>query len=151
MSKKSKQMEKDPGFSTQDEADERFEQAKAKEMRRHNNTIKKLQDQQEQRMQNIQNQEKEYLKKLSELQIKYKRQKERLIKKHQDALAAIQDTYAIQSKSPPKRMDDDYIEAVSFELKKLIAQDVRGGVFKTQKEKLRTINSEVDALIRQTH
>lgn len=148
--KKQKTLEKEINFQTQAEADRYFEIIQTKEINRHNKTMKKLEEMQELRMQNIQNQEKEYLKKLSELQIKYKRQKDRISKKHQDYLSAIQETYAYQAKPTVKRMDDDYIDAVAYELKKLIAQDCRGGVFKTQKEKLRTINSEVDALIRQT-
>ena len=124
-----------------------FEYEKNKEDKRHNLQISKLKKTQDSRMKAISDQESEYKRKLNEMKIKYIRQKEKITKKHENEMKILLETNRVTSIAQQQEIDNDYIEAVAIELKKLMSRSKNGNQARERSDKLRAINLGVEEMI----
>lgn len=143
------QIKKKPLKQMIDELNDYYEKAKAIEEQRHINKMNLLTETHSERMNKIRNQEAEYLKNVSDIRAKYARQKERMIKNHDHQMRLL-----MNAPLPNKhiniedlKVDDDYIEAVGFELRKLLRQSQKNNSSITL-SKLRDVSNELDAFLR---
>ena len=130
------------------ELNEYFEKAISNEEERHNNKMNFLKETHTERMNKIRNQEAEYLKNISDIRAKYARQKERMVKSHDHQMRLLSNE-PLPNKNfniEDLKVDDNYIEAIGFELRKLLRQSQRSSSSMTL-SKLRDVSNELDAAL----
>lgn len=128
-----------------------YEKAKNQENIRHQETITRLENMHASRMAKIRNQESEYIKKLTEINMKYSRQKERLIKKHDQQIKMYTEPCRHIDMNDGNELDDELLESIAYELRRLIQRKKREYYSPTQRlAKLQTISTQMDSIIQLT-